>query len=178
MIESGQAWRGARRVALVADSHGCLADGLPAALAGADLIVHAGDVGSAAVLHELARLAPVLAVRGNNDVASKWPAAEEADCAALVEVQAIGLAGGTLVVVHGHQWPATATRHRRLRSRFPDARCIVYGHSHRRVLDLAESPWVVNPGAAGRARAHGGAGWLGLEVTPGAWRVAVDAFPR
>ena len=60
------------------------------------------------------------------------------------------LPGGLLVVVHGHRVPA-ADRHARLRALYPQARAIVYGHSHRLVVDRDASPWVLNPGAAGRA---------------------------
>ena len=60
-----------------------LADGLATSLAGADLIVHAGDVGSAGVLEALGAAAPVLAIAGNNDVPEKWSRTERARrCAA------------------------------------------------------------------------------------------------
>ena len=63
----------ATRIALVADSHGVLTAGLVADLTGVDLILHAGDVGSTAVLRELRSVAAVHAVAGNNDVPRKWP---------------------------------------------------------------------------------------------------------
>ena len=106
-----------------------------------------------AVLDALGAVAPVAAVAGNNDVAAKWPRGEGSVRTALPEAIEIALAGGSLVVVHGHQWPRAAQRHARLRARWPGARAIVYGHSHRRVTDTEETPWVLNPGAAGRARA-------------------------
>ena len=57
-----------KRVGLIADTHGLLRAQAGAALAGCDLIVHAGDIGGLEVLQELESVAPVLAVRGNVDV--------------------------------------------------------------------------------------------------------------
>jgi putative phosphoesterase len=53
---------------VISDTHGLLRPEAVAALAGCDLIVHAGDVGSPAVLAGLRRIAPVVAVRGNVDI--------------------------------------------------------------------------------------------------------------
>jgi len=61
------------RVGLISDTHGLLRPEATAFLRGSDFIVHAGDIGHADVLNELATLAPVTAVRGNND---KGPWAE------------------------------------------------------------------------------------------------------
>src|SRR5947209_4649492 len=61
------------RVGLISDTHGLLRPEAMAFLRGSDVIVHAGDIGNAAVLTELAAIAPVTAVRGNND---KGPWAE------------------------------------------------------------------------------------------------------
>ena len=166
----------ATRIALVADSHGVLTAGLVADLTGVDLILHAGDVGSAGVLRELRSVAAVHAVAGNNDVPRKWPPGEASVCQRLPAVIEVVLNGGTVVVVHGHQWPAVATRHQRLRALFPTARCIVYGHSHRRVIDTTTTPWVINPGACGRARTHDGPGWLGLTIAADDWAVTCPDF--
>jgi len=57
----------AHTVGVIADTHGLLRPEAAAAPAGSELIVHAGDVGSAEVLDTLRELAPVVAVRGNND---------------------------------------------------------------------------------------------------------------
>ncbi|MEM7542926.1 MAG: metallophosphoesterase family protein [Pseudomonadota bacterium] len=163
-----------RRLALLADTHGQIHEGLLAWLENMDLIVHAGDIGSDSVLDTLARLAPVVAVRGNNDVPEKW-AGNAANARALPLDATLDLPGGKLQVVHGHQWPAAASRHRRLRESFPDVRCVAYGHSHRRVIDKEKTPWVVNPGAAGRSRAFGGAGFV--EITLGEnWSVLARAL--
>ena len=54
-------------VGLISDTHGLLRPQAAAALAGSDFIIHAGDIGAPEVLDQLARIAPVTAVRGNND---------------------------------------------------------------------------------------------------------------
>ncbi len=176
MIVSHFEFPQARRVALLSDTHGALAPGLCERMAGADLIVHAGDVGNAGVLDALAALAPVIAVSGNNDAPAKWPAADHDVLQQLPEAVELALPGGLLVVVHGHQWRDAGRRHQRLRDQWPRARGVVYGHSHRHVVDDEALPWVLNPGAGGRARAIGGAGWLGLVTAAVGWHVERNRF--
>src|SRR5437868_15088009 len=55
------------RIGLISDTHGLVRPEALAALRGSDFIIHAGDIGDAAVLEQLERIAPVTAVRGNND---------------------------------------------------------------------------------------------------------------
>ena len=90
-------------------------------LRGADLILHAGDVCTAAVLDELAQYAPVTAVVGNNDGpdVAAWGAAETA---------ALTLDGLPAAMIHD-SGPA-AGRLSRMRARFPAARLVVFGHLH------------------------------------------------
>lgn len=165
-----------RRVALVSDSHGAVHDDVLRALTDAELIVHAGDVGSGAVLDALREVAPTVAILGNNDTRAKWASSEHARLTKLSESVEVTLNGGSLVAVHGHQWPKVDTRHQKIRTRFPEARCVVYGHSHRLVIDRDVEPWVVNPGACGRSRALGGASWLGLTIGRKTWRIAASRF--
>lgn len=156
------------RVLIVADTHGWVDARIIAFARDCDAVVHAGDVGAEAVLDALG--GAVTAVRGNNDVPAKWPAAQQARLAALPAEAVLELPGGRLVVVHGDRWPARG-RHAALRQAYPAARAVVYGHSHRLVVDTDALPWVLNPGAAGRARTHGGPSCLLLQATPQAWSV-------
>jgi putative phosphoesterase len=164
------------RVAILADTHGALDERVEDLVADCDLAVHGGDIGNASVL---ARLRPrsgrVLAVTGNNDLPRKWPEEDRHLLSELPEQQELALPGGTLVVIHGHQMPAR-DRHERLRCRFPGARAVVYGHSHRLVADRARMPWVLNPGAAGRARTFGGPSCMILTVSDGGWTLRVVHF--
>jgi uncharacterized protein len=164
------------RVALLSDTHGNLDARIEDLVTTCDLAIHGGDIGNAAVL---ARLRPglgrVFAVFGNNDVARQWPESDQDLLRELPNRIDLDLPGGHLVVIHGHQ-VAARDRHARLRGRFPEARAIVYGHSHRLVLDMDTLPWVLNPGAAGRARTYGGPSCLVLTAGQADWQVEVHRF--
>ena len=164
------------RVALLADTHGALDARIAAEVARCDYAVHAGDVGNAGVLAALRPQLGLVAVRGNNDTPAKWPREDQGLLAALPTTESLTLPGGTLVVVHGHRAGGVDQRHARLRKQFPEARAVVYGHSHRLVCDRDAQPWVLNPGAAGRARTFGGPSCLILLAGPRVWRVEVQRF--
>jgi len=104
----------------------------------ADLILHAGDVCTAAVLDELAGYAPVRAVRGNNDgpdVAS-WGAPDVAE---------LDLGGLSVAVLHDSG--PSAGRLRRMRRRFPAADLVVFGHSHIPLDESGDGLRIFNPGS-------------------------------
>lgn len=165
------------KVALLSDTHGIIDNRIAELIAGSDWVVHAGDIGNAAVLHRLAQLGDkVVAVRGNNDVAGKWPAQDHDILSALGNERRIELPGGELVVLHGHRLTPASNRHQRLRRYYPEARAVVYGHSHRLVEDISASPWILNPGAAGRARTHGGPSCLLLHIKGEQWSVEHHRF--
>lgn len=164
------------RVAILSDTHGDLDAGVEHLVTTCDLAIHGGDIGNADIL---ARMQPglgrVFAVFGNNDVSRQWPERDHDLLRQLPEWVKIALPGGCLIVIHGHQGPAR-DRHARLRARFPSARAIVYGHSHRLVLDMDTAPWVLNPGAAGRTRTYGGPSCLLLTADETEWHVEVHRF--
>lgn len=167
-------------VAIVSDTHGFLDHRVARLVAGCDAAVHAGDIGGVHVLRGLEpRSGHVLAVRGNNDTEESWEQDEHGVLAALSAMVVLELAGGTLVVEHGHRVRPARERHERLRRRHPGARVIAYGHTHRQVCDTDGEPWVVNPGAAGRARTFGGPSALVLHAGPRRWRIEPVRFePR
>lgn len=164
------------RVAILADTHGWVDPRVVAIVAGCDLAVHVGDIGNAEVLTRLRpRRGSVWAVRGNNDRPVDWPILD-LDLLATIPAQVeLELPGGILMVIHGHQTQARE-RHERLRRRFPRARVLAYGHSHRLVVDQTAEPWVINPGAAGRNRTFGGPTCLVLSAGEAEWRVAAHRF--
>jgi putative phosphoesterase len=96
-----------------------LPPGVYAALEGADLVLHAGDVVTGALLEELNGFAPTLAVLGNNDAELRGRLPEER----LVAVEGVRIA-----MVHASG--ARPGREARLRRRFPTADVVVFGHSH------------------------------------------------
>lgn len=164
---------------LISDTHGTLASDLLPLLAECDVVVHAGDLVDPGELRQLTpRSGHVIVVRGNNDTPAQWPRGTEALLDTLPDQAEIALPGGLLVIEHGHRVNPARTRHERLRRRHPDARAIVYGHTHRRVIDTDETPWVLNPGAAGRQRAYGGPGFLRLVATRDDWHVEAVTLPK
>jgi len=104
----------------------------------ADLILHAGDVCTAAVLAELAEYAPVTAVAGNNDGpdVTEWGAAETAE---------LDLDGLSVAMVHDSG--AASGRLLRMRRRFPRADLVVFGHSHIPLDESAPGLRIFNPGS-------------------------------
>ncbi|MCL7744995.1 metallophosphatase family protein [Guyparkeria hydrothermalis] len=166
-------------LALISDTHGTLEHDLLPLLAECDVVVHAGDLVDPVELRQLApRSGHVIVVRGNNDTPGQWPQDTETLLDSLPEQAEIALPGGLLVIEHGHRVNPARTRHQRLRRRHPEARAIVYGHTHRRVIDTDESPWVLNPGAAGRQRAYGGPGFLRLIATADHWEIESITLPK
>jgi putative phosphoesterase len=131
---------GAHLIGLISDTHGLVRPRVHAALAGVELILHAGDVGGDEVLDELSLIAPVLAVFGNTDTAG------DPRLRASVE-RTIG--GVSIHVSHGHEVGSPTPA--RLIERYA-ARVIVYGHTHRALITRADGRLVVNPGAAGARR--------------------------
>jgi len=128
-------------VGLVADTHGLVRPQCLSALRGVDLILHAGDVGGAHVLEELGRVAPVRAVSGNVDsLTSGLPGTLDLE-----------VAGLTVHVSHGHE--LGMPRPTGLVQRY-GADIVVYGHTHRALVEWVGRQLVVNPGAAGPARFH------------------------
>lgn len=166
-----------QRVIIVSDTHGWVDPRVIAEISPDDIVVHAGDIGSAGVLDACSKAHRLVAVAGNNDVAAKWASDELEVLAGLPEQHELDLPGGRLVVIHGHQFPQVRSRHARLRETFSHARCVVYGHSHRRVVDDDFEPWVVNPGAAGKTRAHGGTGFLRLDISEANWSLQSVTLP-
>jgi len=122
----------------------------------ADVIVHAGDVCTAAVLDELSGYAPVIAVLGNNDGSdvAEWGAPETLQTDL----------GGLRVAVLHDSGPAPG-RLRRLRRRFPDAGLVVFGHSHIPLDDAGEGIRIINPGSPTdrRRQPHGTIAVLRIE---------------
>ena len=117
--------------------HGC-PPAVAAHLRSADVILHAGDVCTAAVLDELSQYAPVRAVLGNNDGpdVAAWGAPE------VLEFQLDGLPAAMI-----HDSGRADGRLARLRRRFPAARMIVFGHSHIPLSQSGDGVLIFNPGS-------------------------------
>jgi len=114
--------------------------GVRPALEGADLILHAGDVGREDVLDELRNIAPVKAVHGNTDAD---------DDPQLPPAVTLEIGGLMIHVSHGHE-VGVPTPAKLLAIYAADV--IVYGHTHRALVMRNGTRLVVNPGAAGPPR--------------------------
>jgi uncharacterized protein len=125
------------RVGLISDTHGLMRPEALAALAGVSHIVHAGDIGSAEILAQLGTIAPVTAVRGNNDKGS-W-------AKGIAEREVVQIGGKSIYVLHDlHELdldPAAA-----------DFAVVVTGHSHKPAITRKGGVLFVNPGSAGPRR--------------------------
>lgn len=123
-------------IGIISDTHGHIDSRLAAAFASVDAIVHAGDVGGADVLDALRAMAPLHAVYGNND--------ERLGRLGLPLREDFTLGGVRFHLVH--QLPHAQPR--------PATRVVVFGHSHRALIEDRGGVLYVNPGAAGRVGFH------------------------
>lgn len=165
------------RVVIISDTHGYLHPEIRQLINRSDLVVHAGDIGDAAVLDGLfPDSGEVIAVRGNNDLPFLWPANQANRLHDIPLRNRVQVPGGIISVEHGDQY-GYAPDHRAMRSDHIGARMIVYGHTHRMIIDDDESPWVVNPGAAGNSRTYGGASCLRLTASESHWNIESFKFP-
>ena len=152
-----------RLIGLISDTNGLVRPAVHAALAGVELILHAGDVGEG-VLEELAVIAPTLAVRGNTD-----PTGDPRLPAELVR----DVAGVSVHVSHGHETGSPTPD--KLLARYPHD-VLVYGHTHRQLVARAGGRLVVNPGAAGARRFDLRPSVARLTITAGRAEVALVAL--
>jgi putative phosphoesterase len=149
------------RIAVLSDTHSprfwkSCPRAVAAVLDGVDLILHAGDVCLRETLEELEQVAPVRAVRGNND---------GDDVAAWGAPETLELELGGLRVAMLHDSGAKTGRGRRLRRLFPTADLVVFGHSHIPWDEVYDGQRAFNPGSPTdkRRQPHGTMGELVVE---------------
>ena len=131
------------RLGIISDTHGKLRPEIFQIFSGVDHILHAGDVGDEDILTALEAVAPLTAVYGNVDGFELR--------ARLPQVAELELEGFYVTVTHGDQLGSPTPA--KLHTAFPNAEIIVYGHTHRPLLELVDKTvTVMNPGSAGAAR--------------------------
>lgn len=153
-------------IGLISDTHGLLRPEIHGAFAGVELILHAGDVCGAEILDELALIAPVRAVYGNND--PPWdhglvPAIDET------------FGGVRVHVSHGHEVGKVTPAN--LAAAY-DADVVVYGHTHVQKVTRVDGRLIVNPGAAGPRRFNLEASVALLTVADGNSEVRIVPLAR
>jgi len=122
------------KTAVISDTHNLLRSEAIAALEGCDLIIHACDIGNPDILALLSKIAPVHAVRGNNDLSSPW--AKD-----LPDFLTCTLNGWHTLLIH--DIPADLDL---------DIKLIITGHSHKPRIEWRGDRLYVNPGSAGPRR--------------------------
>jgi putative phosphoesterase len=129
--------KNALRVGLISDTHGLLRPEARAFARDCDYLIHGGDIGSAAILDQLSALAPLTAVKGNND--------RQAWAAHLPQTELIRVGGVFIYIIHDISEldiePLAA-----------GAQVIVSGHSHKPSIEFRDGILYVNPGSCGPRR--------------------------
>ena len=126
---------GAKTIGVISDTHGLVRAEALAVLRGCDAIVHAGDIGKPEVLEQLAKLAPLTAIRGNVD---KW-------ATDLPDTVALALAGKRFYVIHN-------LKELDLDPRSTGFAAVISGHSHVPKSEMRDGVLYLNPGSAGPRR--------------------------
>ena len=150
------------RLGVISDTHGLLRPEVFEVFRGVDHILHAGDVGGWDLIVELQAAAPVTAVYGNTDGSELR--------ARLPQIASLQLDGFDVVVSHGDQLgsPTPALLH----EAYPGAEIILFGHTHKPLLELVDrTVTVMNPGSAGPRR-------FDLPVTVGILELEPGIPPR
>jgi putative phosphoesterase len=124
-------------IGVISDTHGLLRPEVARVFTKVDLILHAGDIGTPEVLQELKSIAPVIAVRGNND---KGPWAEM-----IPETEVTEIVGNRVYILHDLKEIDFNPADRRFR-------VVVSGHSHRPSVETRDEVLFLNPGSAGPRR--------------------------
>jgi putative phosphoesterase len=125
------------KIGVVSDTHGLLRPEVVAALAGVERILHLGDVGDDAILRELGKIAPVMAVRGNVD--------REGECARLPETEILEVQGISIYLLH-------IVDRLDLDPKAAGFAAVLSGHSHKAEIRRHKSVLYFNPGSCGPRR--------------------------
>lgn len=164
-------------VAIISDTHGHIDANIVKIIKRCDHVIHAGDICGAHILSQLAELnQSVTAVAGNNDAPGLWPDEETEIVSKVPRTARLELPGGILAVEHGHLHGMHQPEHESLRKAHPDARLVIYGHTHTMLIDDNATPWVANPGAAGETRTRGGPSCLILTAAEDHWQLDMHRF--
>jgi putative phosphoesterase len=126
-----------KRIGVISDTHGLVRPEVPAAFEGVELILHAGDIGKAEVIRQLKSIAPVVAVRGNNDIGS-W-------ARAIPETKLTRINRVSIYMLHD-------LKEIDLDPSDKGFQVVISGHSHRPSIEKRNGVLFVNPGSAGPRR--------------------------
>lgn len=125
------------RIGVISDTHGLLRPEAIEALRGSEAIIHAGDVGDAAILEELKKIAPVTAIRGNIDT-EPW-------AKTLPQTNVLELSKNSIYVIHN-------VKDLDLNPRAAGFSAVIFGHTHQPLIESKDGVLFFNPGSAGPRR--------------------------
>ena len=147
-------------LAILSDTHGLLRPEVAEHLKTADAILHGGDVNKPGIVDQLERYAPLYVVRGNND--KEW--AEQ-----IPHDLTVTLGGVTFYLVHNKkEVPADLT----------GIDAVVFGHSHKYLLEERDGVLWLNPGSCGPRRFHQEITMMMAEVENGTLQVEKITIPQ
>lgn len=168
------------KIAIISDTHEVLDSQVIAAIKTCDVSIHAGDIGSSAVFDVMQpKSGHIIAVAGNNDKPYLWDFKDWNLVKNLPQQIELSVPGGKIVVEHGHLHDMHRPSHDDLRAAHPQARLVIYGHTHIQVIDKdVPETHVVNPGASGHTRNKGGPSCIILTIDHDSWDYEVLKFPE
>ena len=157
-------------IGIISDTHAHLDMRVIEVLKRCDYAIHAGDICGEDILESMQpKTGDIFVVAGNNDghchVGRNLP-----------HVVSIELPHGVVTIEHGHMHGHHKPSHDSMRKAYPDSRIVIYGHTHKQVVDKDAIPWVINPGAAGITRNHGGPSCLILRCDHNDWNIEMIRF--
>lgn len=149
-----------KRIAILSDTHGLLRDEVRERLAGADVILHGGDVDTPGIIETMRELGETYVVRGNND--KEW-------AGDLPQSLAVTIEGVRFFLVH---------KKKDVPQDLKDVDVVVYGHSHRYREETVDGVLWLNPGSCGRRRFDLELTMCVMEADQGKYRVEKVLIPR
>ncbi|MBW5290354.1 MAG: phosphodiesterase, MJ0936 family [Candidatus Ruthia sp. Asou_11_S2] len=123
------------KIGILSDTRGFIHPDIVKLMNQCDIVIHAGDIIDVQTLQALKPKQKLIAIQGNND----------AHITHLNLVEKLNLPNGEIVIEHGHEYGAHQPSHDSLRVAYPNAKIIIYGHTHKQVIDQEKTPWVINP---------------------------------
>jgi putative phosphoesterase len=125
------------KVGLISDTHGLVRPQALEALQGCNYLIHGGDIGNPEILETLKAIAPLTAVRGNNDTDDAW--ASDVPYEAVLRIGEVAIYTTHILADVPKALP-------------DEVRVVVTGHSHRPVQQVRDGVLFINPGSAGPRR--------------------------
>jgi putative phosphoesterase len=122
-------------IGIICDTHGLLREEAINVLSGSDLVLHAGDVGPQSILDRLNEIAPVIAVRGNVD----------SDALNLPFARTVRVEGRAIYMIHDRSQLALGAPQEAIA-------VVIFGHSHKPLIETQSGVLYLNPGSAGPRR--------------------------